>query len=47
MKRGASGNRAAQRKDRDPPKPVLPKDFVAEAERMVAEYEASRTKRSK
>jgi predicted RNA-binding protein with PIN domain len=45
-KRGRA-NRTAKSKDRDPPKPVVPKDFIAEAERMVQEFEASRKSRHK
>lgn len=46
-KRGGSTNHTAQSNDRDPPKPVLPRDFVAEAERMVEEFEATRAGKAK
>jgi predicted RNA-binding protein with PIN domain len=40
-KRGST-NRKAQTSDREPPKPVLPRNLVDEAERLAAEYESTR-----
>ena len=45
-KRGGVTNRKAQAADRDPPKPILPKNMVTEAEDLVRDFERqSRTRR--